>query len=147
LSENSETVEPVEAEAAAPEAPPVAVETVEAPVEDAPEAAAEAAPEEAPVAEVEEAVAQVSEPIVEDSPVPEEVASVAVTTVAQARVFLCERGHRVTALWNTPTVCQGRITRSGALCGRTLYAIDDLPETVQKALNPLKASKKSSKKK
>ena len=63
-----------------------------------------------------------------------------------AKVFLCERGHRTTVLWSDPTTCQARPFRSGPLCGRQLYPIGELPEQVQKALNPLKASKKSSKK-
>ena len=45
----------------------------------------------------------------------------------------------------TPTVCHARPTRSGPECGRQLYPIGELPEQVQKALNPLKASKKASK--
>lgn len=138
-------MEPVEAEAAAPEVVEVAAEAAPAPIDDAPDTVAGVAPDDEAAPGADEAVADATP--VEDSPVPEEVATAAVTTVAKALVFLCERGHRVTALWNTPTICQGRITRSGALCGRPLYAIDDLPETVQKALNPLKASKKSSKKK
>ena len=138
----------------------VAAEVVEAPVaeagaepvaeaEDAAETvAADEAPADEPVAEsVEDAPAdEVVEPI-EDAPVPAEVVAAQMATVRQARVFLCERGHRVTALWQTPEVCQGRITRTGPVCGRTLYPMADLPEQVQKALNPLKASKKSSKKK
>jgi hypothetical protein len=64
----------------------------------------------------------------------------------QARVYLCERGHRTDALWSTPTNCHARPLRSGAECGRQLYPIGELPEQVQKALNPLKASKKASKK-
>lgn len=75
------------------------------------------------------------------------VAASGVASVRQARVFLCERGHRVTALWRLPTVCPSKITRTGPPCGLPLYAIGELPEQVQKALNPLKASKKSSKKK
>lgn len=63
-----------------------------------------------------------------------------------ARVFLCERGHRTDALWSTPAVCHARPLRHGAECGRQLYPIGELPEQVQKALNPLKASKKASKK-
>ena len=62
-----------------------------------------------------------------------------------AKVFLCERGHRTTVLWSEPTICQARPIRSGPVCGRQLYSIGELPEQVQKALNPLKASKKSSK--
>ena len=143
MSENTEaaeTVEAVETEAAVPagteavaEAP--APEAIEEPVVEAVE---ESALEPVEGTDAEDA---------SDTPVPEEIAAVAAATVSQARVFLCERGHRVTALWNTPTVCQGRISRKGPICGRQLYPIADLPEQVQKALNPLKASKKSSKKK
>ncbi len=63
----------------------------------------------------------------------------------QARVFLCDRGHRTVAVWSNPTTCHARPTRSGGECGRQLYPIGELPEQVQKALNPLKASKKASK--
>lgn len=62
----------------------------------------------------------------------------------QAKVFLCERGHRTVAVWSTPTTCHARPTRRSE-CGRQLYPIAELPEQVQKALNPLKASKKASK--
>jgi len=62
----------------------------------------------------------------------------------QAKVYLCERGHRTVAVWSAPTVCHARPTRRSE-CGRPLYAIGELPEQVQKALNPMKASKKSSK--
>jgi hypothetical protein len=74
-------------------------------------------------------------------------AAEAPTTSRYARVYLCERGHRTTALWSTPTVCHARPLRSGPECGRQLYPVGALPEQVQKALNPLKASKKASKKK
>ncbi|HMN99861.1 MAG TPA: hypothetical protein PKD59_10635 [Miltoncostaeaceae bacterium] len=63
----------------------------------------------------------------------------------QAKVYLCERGHRTVAVWSTPTVCRAHPTRRTE-CGRQLYPIGELPEQVQKALNPLKASKKASKK-
>ena len=63
----------------------------------------------------------------------------------QARVYLCERGHRTVAVWSEPSVCRAHVTRRDE-CGRPLYAIGELPEQVQKALNPLKASKKASKK-
>ena len=62
----------------------------------------------------------------------------------QAKVYLCERGHRTVAVWSEPTACHARPTRR-AECGRPLYPIGELPEQVQKALNPLKASKKASK--
>ena len=64
----------------------------------------------------------------------------------QARVYLCDRGHRTDALWSTPGSCHARPVRSGPECGRQLYPIGELPEQVQTALNPLKASKKASKK-
>ena len=63
----------------------------------------------------------------------------------QAKVYLCERGHRTVAIWSEPTTCRTRPTRQSE-CGRPLYPIGQLPEQVQKALNPLKASKKASKK-
>jgi hypothetical protein len=63
----------------------------------------------------------------------------------QAKVYLCERGHRTVAIWSDPTTCRARPTRRTE-CGRPLYPIGELPEQVQKALNPLKASKKASKK-
>ena len=63
----------------------------------------------------------------------------------QARVYLCERGHRTVAIWSEPTTCRAHPTRRTE-CGRPLYPIGQLPEQVQKALNPLKASKKASKK-
>jgi hypothetical protein len=63
----------------------------------------------------------------------------------QAKVYLCDRGHRTVAMWSQPTSCHARPTRSGGECGHQLYPIGELPEQVQKALNPLKASKKASK--
>ena len=104
------------------------------------------------VTDVDEAVAietpeAVAETPATDTPVEAAVAASGVAAVRQARVYLCERGHRVTALWRVPTVCPCKITRTGPPCGQPLYAIGELPEQVQKALNPLKASKKSSKKK
>jgi hypothetical protein len=76
----------------------------------------------------------------------EEAIPVALPPVAgrQAKVFLCERGHRTVAVWSDPTTCHARPTRRTE-CGRQLYPIGELPEQVQKALNPLKASKKASK--
>lgn len=97
----------------------------------------------------EEAVA-VEEPAVEEpaAEVEAEEAAPAVAAPAgqlQGRVYVCERGHRVATLWNTPEVCRAHVSRT-AECGRPLYHISELPEQVQKALNPLKASKKASKK-
>ncbi len=64
----------------------------------------------------------------------------------QARIYLCDRGHRTDAIWSTPSACHARPLRSAPECGRPVYPITELPEQVQKALNPLKASKKASKK-
>ncbi len=142
-----------------------AVETTDAPdaapANASPEAEVEAEPvaetEAGPVAEAAEPVAE-AEPVTETEDVPEAEAvaepeaeavpePVAIPMPARvAKVFLCERGHRTTVLWSEPTTCQARPFRSGPVCGRQLYSIGELPEQVQKALNPLKASKKSSKK-
>jgi outer membrane biosynthesis protein TonB len=132
---------------------------VEAPAE---EPVAEEAPAEEPVAEetpADEPVAEeapAEEPVAEETPAdaapaaeePVEEAAVAGSfgPVRVARVYVCERGHRTTTLWGEPDICQARPLRSGPNCGLKLYHITELPEQVQKALNPLKASKKSSKK-
>lgn len=131
---------------------PVDEAVAEAPVEveEAPEAAADV--DETPVADD----APVDEPVAEetaDEPVAEEPAEEAPAAGAElgavrvARVFVCERGHRTTTLWGEPDLCQARPFRNGPECGFKLYHITELPEQVQKALNPLKASKKASKKK
>ncbi len=63
-----------------------------------------------------------------------------------ATLYLCERGHRTLAIWSeAPSTCHARPSRSGPECGRHVYHSTELPEQVQKALNPIKASKKSSK--
>lgn len=114
--------------------------------EEAPAEAPQAEPEAevaAPPAESEESAADDAEEIEPDPVVP-----VAVEPVSgrQAKVFLCDRGHRTVAVWSSPTVCHARPLRSGGECGRALHPLGELPEQVQKALNPLKASKKASKK-
>jgi hypothetical protein len=141
MSETDETTA-VEPEATADEAPVVEAEPEDAPVAEAePESdvqaedGAEPEPEAAPEPEAEsEPEALAAEPVA--IPMPARV----------AKVFLCERGHRTTVLWSDPTTCQARPFRHGPPCGRQLYPIGELPEQVRKALNPLKASKKSSKK-
>lgn len=121
--ETNETVEETAPEAAAEDTTAVAVE--DAPAE---EAVAEEAPAEEPVAE---------EPVAEVPAGPR-----------QATVYLCERGHRTLILWGeAPATCNARPTRHGAACGRPIYHMTELPEQVQKALNPLKASKKKAGKK
>lgn len=65
----------------------------------------------------------------------------------EAQLYLCERGHRTLILWgDPPATCNARKTRN-EVCGLTLYHSTELPEQVQKALNPIKASKKKSGKK
>lgn len=60
-----------------------------------------------------------------------------------SRVYLCEKGCRVYSLWTVPEVCHVALGR-GRECGLPLYRTGELPEQVQRALNPLKASKKAS---
>jgi hypothetical protein len=155
--EAAEAVEQQEAEAAeepaaeADEAP--AAESDEAPAKEAErDPAAEAEPEPAPADEVAPGESEPSdEPDPEILAAEEELAEEAIPTPVgpasgrQAKVFLCDRGHRTVSVWSAPTTCHARPTRSGGECGRQLYPIGDLPEQVQKALNPLKASKKGPK--
>jgi hypothetical protein len=135
--------ETTETETEAPEA------AVEAAVE-APEA--EAAPvEEAAAEEAAEAEAVVEEIVEEGTPAEEYETEAAGPSGPRAReglatLYLCERGHRTLAIWSeAPQTCHARPTRSGGECGRPVYHSTELPEQVQKALNPIKASKKSSK--
>ena len=167
MSDSQEAAEAVEEQEAAPEAEaPQAVEPeAEAPAEEPeapaaePEPEAEAEPEaaEAEPAPEPEPEAEVAEAEPSDEPDPEilaaeeELAEEAIPTPVgpasgrQAKVYLCDRGHRTVAVWSAPTTCHARPTRSGGECGRPLYSIGELPDQVQKALNPLKASKKASK--
>jgi hypothetical protein len=156
MSESQEAAEAAEEQEApaAEEAP--AEEQPETSPEEQPEAGAEEQPE-AGAEEQPEAGAEVAEAEPSDEPDPEilaaeeELAEEAIPTPVgpasgrQAKVFLCDRGHRTVAVWSAPTTCHARPTRSGGECGRQLYPIGDLPEQVQKALNPLKASRKGSK--
>lgn len=127
---------------------PVDETVAEAPVEATETAVAEAEPAAAENADdvVAEAVTEDEAPaaeVVDEAP----AEGAAFGPVRVARVFVCERGHRTTTLWGEPEICAARPFRSGAECGMKLYHITELPEQVQKALNPLKASKKASKKK
>ncbi len=136
MSETEQAAEAVAEEEVAPEETVAVAETAEAePVNEAPI-------EGEPVAEAEPEAEPESEPG-EEAPL--EGLVVAQTSARQAKVLLCERGHRTFAVWSSPGNCHARPTRSGPECGRQLYPIDQLPEQVQKALNPLKASKKASK--
>ena len=64
---------------------------------------------------------------------------------ARRRCILCERGHRTVAVWSDADGLPRAPDAQRPECGRQLYPIGELPEQVQKALNPLKASKKASK--
>jgi hypothetical protein len=62
-------------------------------------------------------------------------------------VFVCPDGHRTLALGSTPTTCKHRLSRAKGYCGKDIVALSEAPADVQqKMLNPLKASKKASKK-
>ena len=149
VAEETVAEEPaVEPEASAAEPEAAETEAVAEAEPEAPEAEAVAEPE-APEAEtapevevvVDDAVIAAAEEELAEEAIPVPVGPAA---GRQARVYLCERGHRTVAVWSEPTVCHARPTRS-AECGRQVYPIGELPEQVQKALNPLKASKKASK--
>ncbi len=141
MSEEIEGVAEVEvAETAEPAA--VAVEAV-------PEEAADQTPAAEPqggadvAAEESTAAAEVPAPevVADEPPAP------APTGRREAQLYLCERGHRTLILWgDPPATCNARKTRN-EVCGLTLYHSTELPEQVQKALNPIKASKKKSGKK
>ncbi len=141
MSETTET----EATEAAEEAP-VAEVVVEQAVEEAPVAEAPAT-EEAPEAEavVEEAIVEEATPV-EEYEVEAAGLSGPRARTGLATLYLCERGHRTLAIWSdAPSTCHARPTHAGGECGRPVYHSTELPETVQKALNPIKASKKTSK--
>jgi hypothetical protein len=64
-----------------------------------------------------------------------------------ASVYVCPDGHRTIALSSVPETCKHRAGRTKAYCGKPVQALGDAPADVQqKMLNPLKASKKASKK-
>lgn len=113
-------------------------------VDEAPEAAVATEEAAEPVAEVEEVVEEGTP--AEEYEVEEEVADRGPRAKeGLATLYLCERGHRTLSIWSDPpTTCHAPIS-SQAECGRPVYHSTELPEQVQKALNPLKASKKSSK--
>lgn len=124
-------------------------------VEEAPEAEAAVATEDAPAEEP--AADDAAEPVAEEVVVEEEIveegtpaeeyeaASTPRAREGLATLYLCERGHRTLSIWSEPpTTCHAPISAKSE-CGRPVYHSTELPEQVQKALNPLKASKKSSK--
>lgn len=130
----------VEAEPEAAEQPAAEAEADD----DAPEGST--AEGEAEDAEPEDEVPEEYRDAADEAPVDEGVevdaADVVALAAKTARVYLCECGYRTYAVWSEPTVCKKRPTRHGPECGKQLYPMDELPEQVQKALNPLKASKK-----
>ncbi|MGB1627390.1 MAG: hypothetical protein ACPHET_06415 [Miltoncostaeaceae bacterium] len=117
---------------------------------EAPEAEAAVATEDAPADEAAVEVEAAVEEVIEEGTPAEEYEVEEVATGPRAReglatLYLCERGHRTLSIWSAaPTTCHAPIS-SREECGRPVYHSTELPEQVQKALNPLKASKKSSK--
>jgi len=143
MTEETEGVAEVEVEETA-EPAAVAVEAV--PEETADEAPA-AEPQPEPEADVVAEEATVAAVVPEPEAVAAEPPAPAPTGRREAQLYLCERGHRTLILWgDPPATCNARKTRN-AVCGLTLYHSTELPEQVQKALNPIKASKKKSGKK
>ncbi len=69
------------------------------------------------------------------------------TTPQNIAVYVCSDGHRTLALTSTPETCHHRASRIKPYCGKPVQPLADAPADVQqKMLNPLKASKKASKK-
>lgn len=135
MSETEGTVEATETEAAEAEA--AAVDTTAAD-----EIGTDTVEEPEPGSAVPDEVAEAMSEELAAEAIPVALAPV---SGRQASVYLCDRGHRTVAVWSEPTSCHARPTRSGGECGHQLYPIGGLPDQVQKALNPLKASKKASK--
>ncbi len=64
-----------------------------------------------------------------------------------ATVYVCPEGHRTIALTSIPERCRNRASRRKDYCNKAVQPLSDAPADVQqKMLNPLKASKKASKK-
>jgi hypothetical protein len=64
-----------------------------------------------------------------------------------AAVYVCSEGHRTLSLGTVPSVCKYRRARVKGYCGRDVQPLSEAPADIQqKMLNPLKASKKASKK-
>jgi hypothetical protein len=64
-----------------------------------------------------------------------------------ASVYVCADGHRTIALSSVPQRCRHRSGRIKDYCNKPVQALSEAPADVQqKMLNPLKASKKASKK-
>ena len=70
-----------------------------------------------------------------------------VETPLTASVYVCPDGHRTLSLGTVPETCKYRRVRSKGYCGKQVLPLAEAPADVQqKMLNPLKASKKASKK-
>ena len=110
----------------------------------------EEAPAEKPTADEEPAAEAAEEPAAEEVPAAEaaedgpadEAPAIPAGDPATARVFLTDTGYRVVSLWSEPEAVALREGRHGDMVDHQLYPVDALPEKVQRALNPLKASKK-----
>ncbi len=64
-----------------------------------------------------------------------------------ASVYVCPNGHRTLSLTTHPKTCRHRGSRIRPLCGEAVVSLAEAAaEVQQKMLNPLKASKKASKK-
>jgi hypothetical protein len=62
-------------------------------------------------------------------------------------VYVCSEGHRTLSLGTVPASCKHLRTRSRGFCGLSVVPLSEAPADVQqRMLNPLKASKKASKK-
>ena len=138
MSEETEGVAEVQVEETTE---PAAVAVEEAPEEIVADVAVEDADEPAPEAR------PPPRSLTLEAVIPEQPVVQAASARREAQLYLCERGHRTLILWgDPPATCNARKTRN-EVCGMTLYHSTELPEQVQKALNPIKASKKKSGKK
>ena len=64
-----------------------------------------------------------------------------------ASVYVCADGHRTIALSSVPERCRHRASRTKDYCNKPVQSLAEAPADIQqKMLNPLKASKKASKK-
>jgi hypothetical protein len=76
-----------------------------------------------------------------------EASVVELETPLTATVYVCPEGHRTIALTSIPERCRHRASRTKDYCNKPVQSLSEAPADVQqKMLNPLKASKKASKK-
>jgi hypothetical protein len=76
-----------------------------------------------------------------------EASVVELETPLTATVYVCPEGHRTIALSSVPERCRHRASRRKDYCNKPVQSLSEAPADVQqKMLNPLKASKKASKK-